>query len=106
MPIDYVAVGKRIRELRRKQGITQLELSEMINVSPPHMSNIENGNKNVGVETLVKIANVLHISTDELLEDNLACMTRALEKMATGRLTSAAWSFSDGYVSWMTRKRS
>ena len=71
MPIDYVAVGKRIRELRRKLGITQLELSEMINVSPPHMSNIENGNKNVGVETLVKIANVLHISTDELLEDNL-----------------------------------
>ena len=43
MPIDYVAVGKRIRELRRKQGITQLELSEMINVSPPHMSNIEKG---------------------------------------------------------------
>lgn len=71
MPIDYVAVGKKIRALRKKLGITQLQLSEMIDVSPPYMSYIENGIKCAGIETLVKVANALQISTDELLGDNL-----------------------------------
>ncbi len=71
MSIDYITVGNKIRSLRARQGLTQLQLSEMIDVSPPYISNIENGIKNASIETLVKIANALQVSIDELLDDNL-----------------------------------
>ena len=71
MPIDYITVGKKIRAIRMREGLSQLQLAEMIEVSPPYISCIENGVKNASIETLVRIANALQVSTDELLDDNL-----------------------------------
>ncbi|MBR0425665.1 MAG: helix-turn-helix transcriptional regulator [Clostridia bacterium] len=71
MSIDYITVGKKIRAIRTRNGLSQLQLSEMIDVSPPYISSIENGVKNASIETLVKIANSLQVSLDELLDDNL-----------------------------------
>lgn len=71
MSIDYITVGNKIRTLRIRQGLSQFQLSEMIDVSPPYISNIENGVKNASIETLVKIANALQVSIDELLDNNL-----------------------------------
>ena len=71
MPIDYITVGKKIRAIRMREGLSQLQLAEMIEVSPPYISCIENGVKNASIETLVRIANALQVSTDELLDDKL-----------------------------------
>ncbi len=71
MSIDYITVGKKIRSIRMRKGLSQLQLSEMVEVSPPYISYIENGVKNASIETLVKIANALQVSIDELLDDNL-----------------------------------
>ena len=43
MEVDYVAIGKRIKQLRREQYMSQETLAMRIDVSIPHMSNIENG---------------------------------------------------------------
>ncbi len=71
MSIDYITVGKKIRSIRIRKGLSQLQLSEKAEVSPPYISYIENGVKNASIETLVKIANALQVSIDELLDDNL-----------------------------------
>ena len=71
MPIDYITVGKKIRSVRMRKGMSQSMLAEMVEVSPPYISCIENGVKNASIETLVKIANALQVSIDELLDDNL-----------------------------------
>ncbi len=65
--MDYEVVGKRISESRNSQGMTQEELSELTGISIPHISNIENGKTKIKVDTLVKISNALHVSTDFLL---------------------------------------
>ena len=36
-------LGKRLRELRKRKGINQEKLAELINVDPTTISNIENG---------------------------------------------------------------
>ena len=41
--IDYAELGKRIKRIRGEKKISQEKLAEMIDVSIPHMSNIENG---------------------------------------------------------------
>jgi len=67
--VDFVAVGKRIKEVRERCGLTQEELSEEIDISSSHMSVIERGKKGPRLETLVNIANALGVSADELLQD-------------------------------------
>jgi len=65
--IDYTLLGKRIRKYRKKKGITQSALSELIDVSPNHISKIENGATKLSLPVLVKIADVLEASLDVLL---------------------------------------
>ena len=45
MELDYKAIGKRIKIARIKADLTQEKLSEMVGVSPTHLSNIETGTR-------------------------------------------------------------
>ncbi|MSS90113.1 helix-turn-helix transcriptional regulator [Eisenbergiella tayi] len=69
--IDYAATGARIKRLRLKNHLTQEQLSEMIGLSPKHISNIETSNAHPSIETLVALSNVLHTSMDFLLMNDI-----------------------------------
>ncbi|HGH0517500.1 TPA: helix-turn-helix transcriptional regulator [Clostridioides difficile] len=71
MELDFKVIGQRIKIARIKKKLTQEVLSEKINVSPQHVSNIETGNSSVSLSTLVAIANTLEVSVDELLCDTI-----------------------------------
>ncbi|HBF4774115.1 HTH-type transcriptional regulator [Clostridioides difficile] len=71
MELDFKVIGQRIKIARIKKKLTQEVLSEKINVSPQHVSNIETGNSSVSLGTLVAIANTLEVSVDELLCDTI-----------------------------------
>ncbi len=71
MPLNYYALGKRIKTIRKKRGLTQLKLSEQIPCSAPFMSYIENGTKRMSLEMFVCVANELKVSADVLLFDSL-----------------------------------
>ena len=62
-------IGKRIQEFRKKKGMTQEELSEVIDISPHYLSALERGIYNIKLETLVKILNTLDLSADEVFCD-------------------------------------
>lgn len=67
MEVDYVAIGKRIKQLRREQYMSQETLAMRIDVSIPHMSNIENGKTKFSFQLFVDLADKLEISSDILL---------------------------------------
>lgn len=71
MTLDYPSIGKRIKIARIKADLSQERLAEIIDISPTHLSNIERGSTHVSLLTLVKIANALYTSMDELLADNV-----------------------------------
>ena len=70
MGLDYVAIGRRIKAARMKQGMTQEELAEHVQVSTAHISKIETAYTKPSFQVVVDIANALQISIDELLVDN------------------------------------
>ncbi len=72
MQINYILLGQRIRAIRTKKGITQMELAERIDRSPAYMSYVETAYKFCSLDTLVRVANELNVSTDDLLIDSLA----------------------------------
>lgn len=68
---NRVLVGKRIKGIRKRRGLSQLLLSEMIDRSPTHLSYIETGAKSMSLETFILITNALNVSADDLLIDLL-----------------------------------
>ena len=73
-------LGKRIKELRTERKLTQEKLSEMVGVSPTHLSNIETGTTRVSLNAIISIANALHITSDDLLCDNVVKAKVQFEK--------------------------
>lgn len=68
---DYKMIGQRIKFARIRKGITQETLAEKADVSVTHISNIETGRTKLSVDVLIKIANALTSSSDEILLGNI-----------------------------------
>ena len=60
-------VGERLSELRKDNGMTQRELSELLSVSVTTISGYENNQNNPNDEIKVHIARILNVSLDYLL---------------------------------------
>ncbi|TQX28649.1 helix-turn-helix domain-containing protein, partial [Clostridioides difficile] len=80
MELDFRAIGQRIKIARIKKHLTQDTVSEMVNITPSHMSNVETGKSTVSLPTLVSIANALGVSVDELLYDTILDSKVVFEK--------------------------
>ena len=61
-------VGLRIKELRRKGGITQEKFALMTGINRSYLADIEKGNRNFGFDTLDRIVNGFGISLSEFFE--------------------------------------
>ena len=59
-------LGKRIKELVKKKGISQEKLAELIDVEPASLSNIVTGKNYPLFTTLEKIINVLNVSFNDV----------------------------------------
>ncbi|WP_050900669.1 helix-turn-helix domain-containing protein [Paenibacillus elgii] len=63
----YKAVGKRIRESRLRQGMTQSALGQKLHISRPSVANIEAGRQRVQIHFLYQIASELETTITDLL---------------------------------------
>lgn len=61
------ALGERIRQLREAKGWQQDELAQKIDLSREVLSGIENGRRQIKAEELGRFADVLGVSSDQLL---------------------------------------
>lgn len=69
--MNYELLGRRIRQRRKEKKYTLEQLAEKLDVSTTFIGQIERAKGIPSLETLVKIANVLEISTDCLLFGDL-----------------------------------
>lgn len=65
---NRILLGKRIRELRKKKGLKQEDLAELVGLEPTSISNIENGYNYPTIQNLEKIVNVLESSFVEIFK--------------------------------------
>ena len=62
-----VDFGKRLRALRKQKNLTQAQLAAQIGVKNSIISFYEVGDRIPSPEIIVKLASVLHVSSDYLL---------------------------------------
>lgn len=95
-------LGEKIRQARKRAGLTQKELGQRLGVSQAAIGQFENNNSNPQTGTLVKISDALNISVEDLLsdtpfgdtiEETKAELSNVLEKRL---LNNEAFKMKDG----------
>ena len=67
MTYDHTVIGRIIRSLREKQGMTQEVLSGLAAVSRSHLAEIESGRTKANVGTLWKISEALGMKLSSVI---------------------------------------
>lgn len=86
-------LGARVRQLRRRRGLTVEELARAVDVDKAHISRIENNRKAPSVAMLAQLAKTLNTSIGHLLGETLdkaeIKVTRSIELDGALRLQNA-----------------
>ena len=69
--MNQAAIGARIRAARQRKKMTQEHLAEAVDIGFYYIGEIERGEKLPSLTVFVKIAEVLGVSADSLLKDEL-----------------------------------
>lgn len=68
MVLDYTLIGRRIKEIRLKNSLTQEKLAEKCNLSASYISLVETANREASLESLVNLANSLGVTANDFLK--------------------------------------
>ena len=68
--VNNLAIGERIRGEREKLRLTRETFAEMLGLSPLYIGQLERGERQMSLDTLVKVSDYLHIPTDYLIYGN------------------------------------
>ena len=66
---DMIILGDKIKNLRKKEGLTQQALASAVGVSRSTIGMLEKNLQGVGNETLIKLADFFNVSVDYLLKN-------------------------------------
>jgi transcriptional regulator with XRE-family HTH domain len=80
------AVGKRIKIVRQRSGLTQDQLAERVGLSPKYISGIERGVENPTMDILLRVAKMLGVEPYDLFlfgesEESEKALRKGIEKM-------------------------
>ena len=68
--MDYITLGKNVRKYRLILGFTQEELADKCECSNSHIGQIENARGIPSLDMVVRIANSLSVTVDQLLKES------------------------------------
>lgn len=62
--------GRRIRALRKRQGLSQEAFADLAGIDRSYMGHIERGQKNITLTKIHQIANALNVKVTDLFQDD------------------------------------
>lgn len=66
---ELLALGRRLRQIRRSRELSQEALADLAGVHPKHLSEIERANKDPRATTVIRIADALGVPVADLYEE-------------------------------------
>ena len=61
-------VGRRVKELRNKLGISQEELADLVGLDRTYITSVERGRRNISIVNIEKLAKALNVTLSEFFE--------------------------------------
>ena len=63
-----ISVGKRVKELRNKLGISQEELADLAGLDRTYITSVECGRRNISIVNIEKIAVALNVTLKDFFD--------------------------------------
>ncbi len=106
--MDKLTIGDRIKEVRKKQKLTQEQLAERLDISVEFVGQIERGLKLPSMQVFIKLLETLNVSADYLLRDSVStgrllgdnAIGRKIEKL-TPKQRIALEALIDTYIQYL-----
>ena len=70
MGADYKLIGNRIKIARKKRGLTQEDLAELLDVSIGYVSQVERGVTKISLDLLASVSVILRCDVSELVAES------------------------------------
>ena len=67
---DFITIGNKLFQIRKKKGMTQMEVAIAAGLSERTYADIERGTVNMRIETILKVCKVLQITPNEILTES------------------------------------
>jgi transcriptional regulator with XRE-family HTH domain len=83
-------LGRQIKRLRARLGLTQDALAERVQISPKYLSNIERGRENPTLDTLLRLAKSLKVEPWEVFLVDTEPLDRQALRTKIGHLLEQA----------------
>lgn len=64
----YTHLGQRVKEFREQAGMSQQRLAQLLKIPRPSVSQIENGERKVSTDELVRLTEIFELSVARLLD--------------------------------------
>lgn len=100
MNLEVTKIGQKIKYLRKQYNITVTDLANTVGISQSYLTQIENGQKMIPVDILIKVCNSLGYTLSEFFDDqqeinmNLKRLLLSAEKLNDEQIV-ALQSFLD-----------
>ena len=79
---DSMRFGEKLSFLRKKQGMTQMELAEKLDISRQAVSRWEQGTSEPSTENLVSIGKLFGVSVDDLVNESVQLQAESTVQVA------------------------
>lgn len=60
----------KLKEIRKRKGLTVTNMAKMLNISGPFYSQIEHKKRRLSYTMAIRIANIFHLKPDEIFYDD------------------------------------
>lgn len=107
MELDYKEIGKRIARRRKELGLKQAQVSEMVGISDPYMSNIERAISIPSIEVIMRLAIALDTTPDTFLVGTMKYEEDKWKQTAARlqNLTSKQLDLTDHFITWVAGEK-
>ena len=78
---DFRVIGNKLLAVRKRLGMTQMEVAEAAGLADRTYADIERGGVNMRRETILRICQALHITPDEILTQPPAPLAARQEEL-------------------------
>lgn len=86
---DFRRIGNRLLQIRKRLGLTQMEVAELAGTSDRTYADIERGSVNMRMETVLRLCEALHITPDDILTEEM-CGESVTEEEVLAKLAACS----------------
>ncbi len=107
MQLDYSQIGRRIAARRKARGLTQEQLSELVDISNTYMSSIERAVSIPSTEVIMRLSIALDTTPDEFLTGTARRSAERWQDVAQRlrTLNERQLDLTDSFLDWLTAQK-